>query len=93
MARGAKLREAPPIGAHFQVLVRVYAVGVNPVETYIRAGKMREMTEGSKDELCDLLGIYSVPPQLPYTPGSDAAGVVQAVGAGVTKFKVSACEV
>jgi len=48
-----------------EVLVRVYAVGVNPVETYIRAG------------------IYPQGPALPYTPGTDAAGVVAAVGAGV----------
>ena len=27
-------------------------------------------------------------PKLPYTPGSDAAGVIEAVGAGVTGFKI-----
>src|ERR1700680_5069049 len=32
-------------------------------------------------------GTYAVKPQLPYTPGSDAAGVVEAVGPGVTKVK------
>ncbi len=32
-------------------------------------------------------GTYAVKPPLPYTPGSDAAGVVEAVGAGVTKVK------
>ena len=48
-----------------QVLVRVRAIGVNPVDTYIRSGA------------------YAAKPQLPYTPGSDAAGVVEAVGAGV----------
>ena len=47
-----------------QVLVRVMAAGVNPVETYIRAGT------------------YAKLPPLPYTPGSDAAGVVESVGAG-----------
>ncbi|MGH9482204.1 MAG: NADPH:quinone reductase, partial [Terriglobales bacterium] len=30
-------------------------------------------------------GTYAVKPPLPYTPGSDAAGVVEAVGAGVTR--------
>ncbi len=50
-----------------QVLVRVYAIGVNPVETYIRSG------------------IYPQAPPLPYTPGTDAAGVVEAVGVGVTR--------
>jgi NADPH2:quinone reductase len=32
-------------------------------------------------------GLYPVKPPLPYTPGSDAAGVVEAVGEGVTKAK------
>jgi NADPH2:quinone reductase len=52
-----------------QVLVRVHAVGVNPVETYIRGG------------------IYPNKPDLPYTPGKDAAGVVETVGESVTRFK------
>jgi len=33
-------------------------------------------------------GTYAVKPQLPYTPGADAAGVVAAVGSGVSRFKV-----
>ncbi|CAN5425947.1 quinone oxidoreductase [soil metagenome] len=57
-----------PIGT--QVLVRVHAIGVNPVETYIRSGN------------------YPSVPALPYTPGKDAAGVVEAVGDGVTNWKV-----
>jgi NADPH2:quinone reductase len=48
-----------------QLLVRIRAVGVNPVDTYIRKGA------------------YARRPKLPYTPGADAAGVVQAVGHGV----------
>jgi NADPH2:quinone reductase len=32
-------------------------------------------------------GTYAVKPQLPYTPGSDAAGTVEAVGEGVKKVK------
>ena len=48
-----------------QVLVRLGAAGVNPVETYIRAGT------------------YAKLPPLPFTPGSDGAGVVAGVGAGV----------
>ena len=32
-------------------------------------------------------GTYAVKPPLPYTPGSDGAGVIEAVGAGVTKVK------
>lgn len=51
-----------------QVVVKIKAVGVNPVDTYIRSGS------------------YGKRP-LPYTPGSDAAGTVEAVGADVTDFK------
>jgi NADPH2:quinone reductase len=32
-------------------------------------------------------GVYPVKPALPYTPGSDGAGVVEAVGEGVNKVK------
>jgi NADPH2:quinone reductase len=32
-------------------------------------------------------GTYAIKPPLPYTPGSDAAGTVEAVGPGVTKVK------
>ena len=52
-----------------QAVVSLRAIGVNPVETYIRSGK------------------YAAKPQLPYTPGNDGAGVVEAVGAGVTHLK------
>lgn len=48
-----------------QILVAVRAIGVNPVDTYIRSGG------------------YGKRP-LPYTPGSDAAGTVEAIGEGVT---------
>jgi NADPH2:quinone reductase len=60
---------ATPTPAAGQVLVRIHAAGVNPFDTYMRAGT------------------YAVKPKLPYTPGSDAAGVVEAVGDGVTKVK------
>jgi NADPH2:quinone reductase len=52
-----------------QVVVRIHAVGVNPVETYIRSG------------------IYPKPPT-PYTPGADGAGVVTALGEGVSRVAV-----
>jgi NADPH2:quinone reductase len=52
-----------------EVVVRVKAAGVNPVDTYIRAGG------------------HGYKPALPYTPGSDAAGLVEAVGEGVTRVK------
>ncbi len=48
-----------------EVVVRVKAAGVNPVDTYIRAG------------------IYPMQLSYPYTPGLDAAGVIEAVGEGV----------
>jgi NADPH2:quinone reductase len=66
-----KIEEAPvPQPEAGQVVVQVHAVGVNPVDTYIRAG-----WQG-----------YS--PKLPYTPGFDAAGVVESVGDGVTRVSV-----
>jgi len=52
-----------------QVLVRNHAVGVNPVDTYLRSNT-------------DNRG-----PKLPYTPGSDSAGVVEAVGESVKGVK------
>jgi NADPH:quinone reductase len=65
-----KLEEVPtPQPAAGEVLIRVHAVGVNPYDTYMRAGS------------------YAVKPPLPYTPGSDGAGVIEAVGPGVTKAK------
>jgi NADPH2:quinone reductase len=66
-----RLEDVPdPTPAHNQVVVRAKAIGVNPVETYIRAGK------------------YG-PKPFPFTPGADAAGVVEAVGPGVTTCKVN----
>jgi NADPH:quinone reductase len=65
-----KLEEIPtPKPSEGQVLVRVRAAGVNPYDTYMRAGT------------------YAIKPPLPYTPGSDASGTVDAVGPGVTKVK------
>jgi NADPH:quinone reductase len=32
-------------------------------------------------------GVYAIKPPLPYTPGSDGAGVIEAVGEGVNKVK------
>jgi NADPH2:quinone reductase len=65
-----QIAEVPnPVAGAGQVLVRIEAAGVNPVDTYIRTG-----THAQK-------------PSLPYTPGKDAAGTIEAVGDGVTKFK------
>ncbi len=52
-----------------EVLIKIEAIGVNPVDTYIRAG------------------VHLIRPELPFIPGSDAAGTVLAVGAGVSSFR------
>src|SRR5688500_19610019 len=57
-----------PAPAAGQVLGDVRSIGVNPVDTYIRAGK------------------YG-PREFPFTPGADAAGVVESVGHGVASLK------
>lgn len=59
-----------PVPNENQVLVKIEAAGVNPVDTYIRSG------------------VYAQKPNLPYTPGKDGAGVVEAIGEKVTKFAV-----
>jgi NADPH2:quinone reductase len=60
---------ATPKPAAGEVLVRIHAAGVNPYDTYMRAGT------------------YASKPSLPYTPGSDGAGVVEAVSEGVKNVK------
>ncbi|PRB00975.1 NADPH:quinone reductase [Microbacterium sp. MYb64] len=55
-----------PVGAG-RVRVAIEAAGVNPADTYIRAGTYEFLA-----------------PELPYTPGFDAAGIIVDVGAGVT---------
>lgn len=65
-----KIEEAEtpqPTGS--QVLVKIEAAGVNPVDTYLRTG------------------IHAHAPKLPYTPGKDGSGVVEAVGDEVARFK------
>jgi len=58
----------PELGPN-DVLVDIKAVGVNPVDTYIRAG-------------------YATKPPLPYTPGSDGSGIIEAIGSQVKSVKV-----
>jgi NADPH:quinone reductase len=60
---------ARPEAGPGQVLVRVRAAGVNPVDTYVRSGD------------------YARVPPHPYTPGSDAAGLVESVGKGVSRVR------
>ena len=65
-----KLEEVPtPKPDAGQVVVRVHAAGVNPYDTYMRAGT------------------YAIKPPLPYTPGSDAGGVIESVGPGAKQVK------
>jgi NADPH2:quinone reductase len=69
-----KLEDLPqPQPSADQVLVRIHAVGINPYETYIRYGLYASAP-----------GVSST---LPYTPGRDAAGVVEEVGANVSSVK------
>lgn len=54
-----------------EVLVRVYAVGVLPVEWKIRQGLFQRY----------------MPIELPYLPGSAIAGIIEEVGPGVSAFQ------
>lgn len=66
-----KLEEVPdPTAGAGQVKVRIHAVGVNPYDTYMRAGG------------------YAITPDLPYTPGADAAGVIDQVGGEAGAWQV-----
>ena len=60
----------PVVGAH-DVLVRVEAAGLNPLDEKIRAGEFKQV----------------LPYKLPLIPGNDVAGTVIRVGAGVRGFK------
>lgn len=60
---------AKPSPAKGEALIAVKAIGVNPVETYLRSGSNPKLAR-------------------PYTPGLDAAGVIEAIGEGVTTVQV-----
>ena len=75
----------PEVGEE-QVMVRVVVAGINPVETYIREGG-RIFSINSQFLL--LSGQYSRLPELPYTPGTDAAGFVHQIGRRVNNIKVT----
>jgi NADPH:quinone reductase-like Zn-dependent oxidoreductase len=67
-----KLEEKPrPEPRAGEVLLRVHAAGVNPIDWKIRQGLMKDFQ----------------PVTFPYTPGIEVAGVVEDVGPGVTAFK------
>ncbi len=67
------LEEVPrPQADAGEVLIRVHAAGVNPIDWKVRAGHVKDW----------------LPHRLPLIPGWDVSGVVEAVGPGVTAFKV-----
>lgn len=61
---------ADPVAGPGQVLVKVLATSVNPVDWKIRSGAVKAF----------------MPVDLPYIPGQDLAGLVVAVGPGVTSL-------
>jgi NADPH2:quinone reductase len=61
-----------PRAADDQILVRVHASSVNPVDAFIAAGGLKEMAE------------Y----EFPVTLGRDFAGVVEEIGSGVSRYRV-----
>jgi NADPH:quinone reductase-like Zn-dependent oxidoreductase len=54
-----------------EVLIRVHAAGVNPLDRKVRAGELKKIIQH----------------KLPLIPGWDVSGVVEEVGAGVSQFK------
>ncbi len=67
-----KFEEAPrPQPGNGEVLVRIHAAAVNPVDWKVRAGRLKERIQ------------YP----LPLIPGWDFSGVVEATGSGVTRLK------
>ncbi len=67
------LEDAPiPVLTAGEVLIRVHAAGVNPVDWKIREGRLRGRVEH----------------RLPLILGWDVAGVIEALGPGVTQFKI-----
>jgi NADPH:quinone reductase-like Zn-dependent oxidoreductase len=61
-----------PVPAAGEVLIRVHAAGVNPIDWKLRAGFLQQF----------------MPVTLPHIPGLDVAGTVEALGDGVTEFAV-----
>ena len=71
-ATAAQVADAPvPVAGPGQVLVRVRAAGINALDWKVREGYVRD----------------AFPLQLPAVLGIELAGVVQAVGSGVTRLR------
>ena len=67
-----KYEDAPkPQPGPGEVLIRVYATSVNPVDWKVRQGYLREMMK------------Y----KMPFIPGWDVSGVVETAGTGATRLK------
>lgn len=61
-----------PLVANNELLVRVHASSVNPVDVFIGAGALKEMAEH----------------EFPVILGRDLAGVVEEAGSGVSRYRV-----
>ncbi|PAM96378.1 NADPH quinone reductase [Flavobacterium sp. IR1] len=62
----------PEIQSKNDVLIKVKAAGINPIDMKIRMGFMKQIR----------------PVEMPFIPGGEASGIIAAVGADVTKFKL-----
>ncbi|HMP89944.1 MAG TPA: NADP-dependent oxidoreductase [Kiritimatiellia bacterium] len=62
---------ADPVPGAGEVLIKIHAAGVNPVDAKIRKGLL----------------LKRVPHAFPVIPGWDAAGVVERIGEGVSRFQ------
>jgi NADPH:quinone reductase-like Zn-dependent oxidoreductase len=68
-----RLEEAPvPTPKAGEVRIRVHAAGVNPIDWKVRSGRLQKS--------------YPVP--LPYIPGRDISGTIDALGSAVTGWKI-----
>src|ERR1700739_3403978 len=68
-----ELAELPkPAARKGQVVVRVFATTLNPIDLKLTSGDIRQM----------------MPLQFPFVPGADFSGVVDSVGEGVSEFRV-----
>ena len=67
-----RFEEVPrPQPAAGELLIRVHAAGVNPVDWKVREGYLKDL----------------LPYSLPFIPGWDVSGTIEATGSGVTRFQ------
>lgn len=62
----------PTIQNENDILIKVKAAGINPIDMKIRIGLMKTVR----------------PIEMPFTPGGEASGVIVAVGKAISKFKI-----